>query len=260
MSLYQYIPQELKVLDRWVNTCTNSKTPMRSYAPYTASTSDPFTWSEYDEAIQALEGDSPYTGIGFVFANDGYVGIDLDHMVTNRIPNSLASKIIKKFNSYTEYSVSGNGIHIFVKGTLPFKGKNNRRGIEIYKDKRFFVMTGDVLLDTPIQENQPAIDWLLEEHFSDLLTENPYDGGDLIYSPYWIDDLTNIVIAPTYPPIDEGIRHLSLVSLAGSLVQAGCSNEYIHHEVRVCNDQACSPPLGDDEINQIINSVTRYRR
>ena len=55
-----------------------------------------------------------------------------------------------------------------VRGTLPFKGKNNLNGVEIYKAARYFIMTGDTLLYNDIIENQEAIDYVVETYFHEV--------------------------------------------------------------------------------------------
>ncbi len=51
--------------------------------------------------------------------------------------------IIKTFNSYTELSSSGKGIHIWVKGNI---GKGRRRGtVEVYSQERFIICTGTAI-------------------------------------------------------------------------------------------------------------------
>lgn len=65
--------------------------------------------------------------------------------------NPAAKQIVKWADSYTERSVSGNGLHIIVKGLLP-KGFANKismehvgfKCLEIYSSKRYFTMTGDI--------------------------------------------------------------------------------------------------------------------
>ena len=94
------------------------------------------------------------------------IGIDIDDGYDEvGLISPLAADIIGKCKSYTEKSKSGRGFHILVKGDIPFKGKNNLAGVEIYKQSRFFIMTGDVLLYDKIVENQDAIDYIVQKYF-----------------------------------------------------------------------------------------------
>ena len=52
-------------------------------------------------------------------------------------------------DSYTEISPSGKGVHIFVKGELPPKGRKHG-DIEMYDSGRFFTVTGKHLKESPL--------------------------------------------------------------------------------------------------------------
>ena len=83
--------------------------------------------------------------------NDGLIGIDIDHK-EDRDPK-LAQKIITGLNTYTEYSPSGKGYHLFVLGnTKTFK--SNDIGIEVFANSQFFTMTGNQVDGTPNEVNQ----------------------------------------------------------------------------------------------------------
>ena len=93
---------------------------------------------------------SRFDGVGFVFDHYGpYVGIDLDHCL-NEAGELLpwAAEIVAEFPTYCEYSVSGEGLHLICKGTLPEallhgKGTGRRKGpIEVYSHGRFFCTSG----------------------------------------------------------------------------------------------------------------------
>ncbi|RKJ08770.1 DNA primase, partial [Butyricicoccus sp. 1XD8-22] len=63
-------------------------------------------------------------------------------------PNTFATEIIDTLDSYTEFSPSGKGIHIIIKGNLPQSvlgtgRKNTKHGLEIYSYGRYFSFTGD---------------------------------------------------------------------------------------------------------------------
>ena len=81
-------------------------------------------------------------GVGFVLTKQtGIVGIDLDHCVENGIVNPWAAEIIEAVGGFAELSPSGSGVHIYIKGRLPF---DNRRsgGIEIYSHNSYLTVTG----------------------------------------------------------------------------------------------------------------------
>ena len=256
------IPEELRILPQWVCANSNSKVPMVATSPYNASSTDSNTWSTFREAVMSVECGN-YDYIGFVFNNNGIVGIDLDTAYDEEgFISPLAADIIGRCKSYTEKSRSGRGVHILVKGDLPFKGKNNLSGVEIYKQSRYFIMTGDSILYDEIIENQDAIDYVIGKYFPDLRkNEHEYISDNRIYTPKWEKPSNNkIKLRPIYPCIPDGCRNLCLTSLAGALHNQGYSRQQIYDEVCYCNKVACEPSLSDREVNNIVNSVIRYKR
>lgn len=258
---YLNIPAELREEKAWVNVWNSSKVPMQSTIRKAASASNPDTWSTFEDAVSAVE-QGVYDGIGYVFCDDGLVGIDIDDGFTDGLLNPLAADIIGRCRSYTEKSRSGRGVHILLRGDLPFKGKNNREAVEIYKSNRFFIMTGKVLIYKEIIENQAAIDYVVEKYFPDVAKDNnaPINNAR-IYSPiYRRPENGKLALRPEYPPIMPGSRNLSLTSLAGQLHNQGYTKAEIYKELLYANQQACRPPLPQSEVELIVNSVTRYRR
>lgn len=262
MTRYENIPEELKQLNQWVCTRSNSKVPIKATAPEAASSTNPETWSSFDTAYKAVS-EGHYDYCGFVFADNGYVGIDIDTGYDeDGFISPIAATIIGKCKSYTERSKSGRGFHILLRGTLPFKGKNNLAGVEIYKTARYFIMTGDTLLYHTIEENQEAIDFVVENYFPETRQDKETSAfNGRIYSPIWeLPENNRIKLRPVYPRIPDGSRNICLTSLAGMLHNQGYSKQQIYDELIYCNTVACAPPLDRGEIRTICNSVTRYKR
>lgn len=256
------IPIELQTLKQWVCTKGDSKIPMNATKPFPASSTSPNTWSSFETAINAVA-DGTYDYLGFVFNDNGIVGIDIDDGYDkDGFLSEIAVDIIGKCQSYTEKSKSGRGFHILVKGDLPFKGKNNQKGVEIYKSSRYFITTGDTLLYRNIVESQEVIDYIVEKYFPEVRENEGKTGGNntTIYTPIWDRPKGEIQLRPSYPPIPDGVRNLSLTSLAGQWHNMGYTKENIYKELLYVNSVACNPPLGKNEIECIVNSVTRYRR
>lgn len=255
------IPKELKKLPQWVGVGIDSKIPMRVDTLFSASSIDPATWGTFADAKEAVElGELTYPG--FVFNDNGIVGIDIDDgFDDDGFLSDLATDIIGKCCSYTEKSKSGRGFHILLKGDIPFKGKNNLKGVEIYKQSRYFIMTGDVLMYDTIIENQEAIDYILDKYFP-ITRENKtsHNTFDRIYTPIWERPQGRIQLRPVYPKITTGSRNICLTSLAGMLHSQGYSPQQILDEISYCNKVACEPMLYERELITIVNSVTRYKR
>ena len=259
--MLQNIPIELQNLKQWVCSSQHSKVPMQATLPIAASSTNPQTWSTFQEALMSVECGN-YENVGFVFNDNGLVGVDIDTGYDNDgFLTELASDIISACHSYTEKSRSGRGFHILLKGTLPFKGKNNRGGVEIYKQSRYFIMTGDVMRYDTIVENQEAIDYIIDKYFPETVKEsNNQPFTDRIYSPVWEKNGNKIKLRPTYPKIADGCRNISLTSLAGTLHSQGYTPRQIYNELVYCNKVACNPMLRDGELQTIVISVTRYKR
>lgn len=255
------IPKELQRLNQWVCTRGDSKVPIDPIYLSCASSTNPQTWASFSIAENRVdEGVCDY--VGFVFNDNGIVGIDIDDGYDeDGFMSELAADIIGGCQSYTEKSKSGRGFHILLKGDLPFKGKNNLKGVEIYKSSRYFIMTGDTVLYNNIVENQEAIDYIVEKYFPEMREgESNRTMATRIYTPIWVKTEGKIGLRPEYPPIPDGTRNISLTSIAGQWHNLGYSKEEIYRELLYVNSIACNPPLEVSEIQCITNSVTRYKR
>ena len=253
------IPAELKAQRKWVCVWNNSKIPMRGFERRAASASNPDTWCDFETACEAVEA-GIYDGIGYVFDGDGYIGIDIDTGFDNHgFLTQATADIIQHCGSYTEKSRSGRGVHIILKGELPFKGKNNN-GVEIYQTGRYFIMTGRQMFYDTIIENQQAIDYVVDKYFPEMLKTGEGCGQRIYEGRFKAPTDTHSSFAITYPPIGEGMRNISMASWAGQLHTYGCDKSEILDELLKINDTACDSPLPRHEVMAILNSITKYRR
>lgn len=255
------IPEELKALQQWVCTKGDSKIPRVAFVDTPASSTNPDTWDTFYRARDSVECNR-HDYVGFVFNDNGIVGIDIDDGYgEDGFMSELAADIIGACESYTEKSKSGRGFHILLKGDIPFKGKNNLKGVEIYKTARYFIMTGDTILYPNIVENQDAIDYIIDKYFPDM-REGTSERviNPRIYTPQWEKPTEKISLRPVYYPIPDGTRNISLTSIAGQWHNMGYGKEDIYRELLYVNSVACRPPLDLNEIQTIVNSITRYKR
>lgn len=262
MGRYHNLPPEITSLPQWVCVWNGSKIPMKANERKGASSVNPETWCPFEVAEKAVS-DGLYDNLGFVFNDNGIVGIDIDcGYDDDGFLSDISVDIMRACRSYTERSRSGRGVHILLKGNLPFKGKNNGEGVEIYKSCRYFIVTGDKLIYDNIIENQEAIDYIVEKYFPDVQKDNDFPGNtQRIYSPiYTKPENGKICLRPQYPPIPNGMRNISLTSLAGQLHNHGYGKKEIYQELLYVNKVACSPPLPINELQIIVNSVSKYRR
>ena len=260
---YNNIPEELRNLNQWVCANEDSKVPMRATSRYPASSTNPATWSSFDEAMEAVRW-GYYDYLGFVFNDNGIVGIDIDDGFDDYGLSPIARDIVTRcYGTYIEYSKSGNGLHIFVKGDIPFTGKNNLTGVEIYKTSRFFIMTGNTYYDcASILNKQDALNTIVDKYFPETREQKKQTVTPRIYNPQWECPRGNrrVRIKPNYPVIPDGCRNICLTSLAGMMHSVGYTKGQIYRELQYANETACKPPLEDGELRAICNSITRYRR
>lgn len=143
---------DLKQLPQWVGHL--DKVPKNPHSGGNASSNEPKTWGTAAQAWSAKKRHG-WDGIGFVFTiHSGIIGIDLDKCLTDDgalLP--WARDVVQCVNSYTEFSPSGNGLHILVRGSIPHSIKDGR-GFEMYNELRYFTVTGRPLpgFDLPIEE------------------------------------------------------------------------------------------------------------
>lgn len=133
------IPYELRELEHWV--CWNeSKIPYQPCGK-PAKANDSSTWSDFETCCNAVR-EGRFKGVGFQFGDSGYVGIDLDGCVdAGGALDSVATDIMNTVDGYTEISMSGRGLHIIARGSLPH-GSRRKDNIEMYDSGRYFALTG----------------------------------------------------------------------------------------------------------------------
>ena len=177
----QHIPSQLKDSHQWVGWQAEltddgrlNKRPKNATSGYNASSTDPSTWSSFEDAIAYSESKGSSYGVGYVFAaDDPFLGLDLDNCrdADSGQLADWAQEIIDRCGSYTEVSPSGTGAKIFLQGQMPgpkHKASYHSGALEIYDQKRFFTVTGHRLPGTAseIKPNQGAIDQIYHQVFS----------------------------------------------------------------------------------------------
>lgn len=258
-TLINNIPCELKENFRWVRTIGSDKRPYCVYGDIPASSTQSDTWGTFDEAVEMTSRDDGW--LGYVFHDDGYVGIDIDHCVseTGAVRPDVA-EAINNFNSYTELSKSGDGIHIIIKGDIPFKGKQ-QNGFEIYKTARFFVLTGQIYkgCSADINSNDNYLISFIEKYFTGE-NNSSRNGDGCKWQASWNKIDKRIPVYPSYPTVSSGSRHLMMVSFCGQWWNSGIHAKDLLSLACRANKDFFNPPLPAKEIKDIVKSCIRYRR
>ena len=165
-NLRRVIPLEMQAERRWTQCFQVAKTTagMSGKVPC-SSHSDPNTWLTFDEVchssfkmvdgVWVREEDAPLRpgrGIGFQFLDSEYLPIDIDH-VRNKTTGQWCSEakiLVSKLQTYTEWSVSGTGLHCIGLGKIRQKQLTTQH-IQFWNCRlgvpRYFWLTGNVLND-----------------------------------------------------------------------------------------------------------------
>lgn len=204
---YEKIPQEIKRTSRWICYKIEVRDNKQTKVPYNAITgsfaksNNSDTWTTFRVAIMGCVKYN-FDGLGFMLGEDKtnntcYFGIDLDNHadangekpMTEQEFREFSKEFIDTLQSYTEYSHSGEGVHIICKGNLP-TGSRRKNGVavEMYEKGRFFTMTGNVISNLPINERTEEIKPLWEKYLNSndnyfgSNSEQEQEGG-IIFGP-----------------------------------------------------------------------------
>ena len=106
----------------------------------------PGTFGSFAEAKSAYA-TGRYTGVGVLLTGNGIIGVDIDYFKSSltdqpTVKAWLAQAIYA--GAYCEYSPSGNGLRLFMRGKLPGTGRKSG-SLEIYDKHRFLTVTGAIL-------------------------------------------------------------------------------------------------------------------
>ena len=184
------IPNELKEFSQWMpfklesrpNSIKKSKVP--KYNGHTASKSDPKNWLSYQECLNQFEdGGNGYDGIGFCPNGSNLLFIDLDDCFeSNGQLNERAREIVDSVEGYVERSLSGNGLHIVTLTNKHYGNPKSADGkVEIFTDRMYLAMTGDVFEGKSLIPLFPAKTSVLDRHLHKQPESKPYDAFE-VYS------------------------------------------------------------------------------
>ena len=269
------MPTELKALNNWVCWKDKSKTPLNPYTLNNAKVNDANTWADYDAAFRRVH-DHTAAGVGFIIG-EGFTVIDLDHVIdigTGKATDE-ALDIVKKLGSYTEVSMSGAGIHIFMKSDfrLPNGKKSQSQvplasmgGFELYTGNRYIAMTGTVFTQYPCDKIRQVPADVIASIYNDIIKRDcaAPDHGTASRSDMTMPSKFEL---PTV--IETGMRNSTLTSYAGSL----CRTKALHNEtaeqiieevkeaVKTANYEHCPFPLTDGELeNTVFKAIEKYAK
>ena len=162
MNNYNNLPAELRrngLFCLWKRENIKGRQTKMPYKTngYRARSTEKADFVDFNTAMRYVKN---YNGIGLgIF--DGFCAVDVDHCVKDGELSELATEIVNTFNSYTEYSPSGEGVRIIFKAQgIEYNKKryyinNHKLGLEIYVSgctSKYVTLTGNVIRDLPIND------------------------------------------------------------------------------------------------------------
>ena len=145
-----------------------TKVPYHPETGMGTKSNDPSSFVSYQTAVQA----TGYDGIGIGIFHD-ICAIDLDDCISDSgYYSQTAAEIVALMHSYTEYSPSGNGLHIlfsvegFQYDTKHFYIMNHQAGIEVYvagATSKYITVTGNRCEDYEFGDRTQELQALLEK-------------------------------------------------------------------------------------------------
>ena len=199
------IPSVMKEREQWICWREESRDGDLTKVPVApsggfAKTTDSSTWSSFDAAREAHQGDQIDTdGLGFVFDEAStLMGVDLDDCRDPETgePTDEAQRIIDDLDSWTEVSPSGTGYHVIVQGFVPDGGNrgdiDDVSHLEMYDKSRYFTVTGDHVDSTPeaVAQRVDVVRDLHAEYIAEANEENDHSGDSdgSVSSPVSLED------------------------------------------------------------------------
>ena len=223
------IPSELKQMNTWVMWSYVKKGDRWTKVPRTvrganASTTNSATWTSYDEVAETLLKDKGFDGIGLVLGPE-VQGIDLDDCrdpATNAVTD-FTQEILDKVEGYAEVSPSSRGLKIFTRTNLDQTRTKKEIGLELYKDGRYFTVTGHGIKGhDSLPEAVQDLGWLIEKVWGESVQSHDIGGiADLATYRPTLDgwDLDRV--------IDKVLPHLDPDCGYGEWLKVGAA---MHHQ------------------------------
>ena len=168
----------------------HTKVPYHPETGQGAKSNDPRSFVPFDTAMKATD----YDGIGIGIFN-GICAIDLDGCVTDSgYYTETAAEIVHLMHSYTEFSPSGNGLHILFRAdgfqydAKRFYIMNHQAGIEVYvagATNKYVTVTGKVCEPYEFGDRSAELQILLERYMvrPETIAVNAINAGNTHINP-----------------------------------------------------------------------------
>jgi AAA domain len=261
------IPDELKAIDQWCvfslvpqgNGKTKKLPLVAGGKDQRAAVDDPRTLRPY--AVALRDAQVRGTALGFAFTPDlGFFFLDADDVLAEGGDDARPDirELWETFDTYTEVSVSGKGVHIIGRGSFlpdaaPLVGSNGHKPIEYYPRRggRFCLLTGEVLAGYErVRERGEVLARVFPKRVRGMHEPPPVATGALTEAEgnaivewageFWVDGQRNAmalhlsgVLAVSGVPRAQAVRIVERCAWSdsdpGAKIQA-CHNTYDKHE------------------------------
>lgn len=209
-------------------------------------------WSKIISNEQTLDKFDEDSNIGIIMGKaSGIICIDVDVKKEDGV--ATLKELEKQYGQLPETVTSetpSGGIHYYFKY---HEGIRNRKkvgpGIDIQAD-------GTQTVEAPSCIDGEYYEWVYDP-FEYEVAELPDEWLKLLCEES--EDKVKLTQAPFEAPTDvkEGSRNNTIASFVGSLLGKKLKKKTVLNKVKKYNKEACDPPLDEEEVEQIVNSMIK---
>ncbi|KRK97675.1 hypothetical protein FD04_GL001712 [Secundilactobacillus odoratitofui DSM 19909 = JCM 15043] len=188
--------QELPIWGLFITESQSGKDKLRKLAlspqsGNTLSTNKPDQWGSFSQALKGYQRHVHNAKGLAMLVQPPYTVIDLDHTTVDSPTNAAKDFLQLVKGTYTERSVSGKGLHAVIRGNNNTgRNRNNNANLEVYSEKRFFAITGDVIDGTGVIRSIPDDEFnsVLERYLEPRVPVKPTQGAESGGQSYLTDE------------------------------------------------------------------------
>lgn len=212
------------------------------------------SWSKITSNEQTLDKFEDDSNIGIIMGkNSGIICIDVDVKSADGVATlkELENKYGKLPSTVTSETPSG-GIHYYFRY---HEGIRNRKkvgpGIDIQAD-------GTQTVEAPSTIDGMSYEWVYDP-FEYEVEELPKAWLDFLCDDNKGEDTVILTPPPFEAPteVKEGSRNNTLASYVGSMLGKKLKKSTVLKKALTYNQGSCDPPLDDEEVEQIVNSMIK---